>query len=92
MYSGKNIAIIGGHTLIGRIVLSKLVGVLNNPCRVLLLQARPINSKASAEVKPITSDPYFRLSVDKWQAQANSQVEIVYLEYSVGATELEVKG
>lgn len=92
MYSGKSIVIVGGDTLIGRIVLSKLVGIMNNPCRVTLLQRAQTDKKANAEVKPITRDPYYKLSVEKSQGQNNARVEIVYLEYSVGATELEVAG
>ena len=93
MYSGKSIALIGGETLIGRILLTKLVGVLNSPCRVLMLQpVRSAKSKVSVEVKPITRDAYFKLSVEKSQAQNSSRVEITYVEYSVGEVELEIKG
>lgn len=93
MYSGKSIAILGGDTLVGRILLSKLVGVVNSPCRVLLLQeARPSKTKTGVEVKPITRDPYFKLSQDKLQAQSNNRVEVYYFEYSVGSKEIEMRG
>lgn len=92
MYSAKSIAIIGGETLLGRILLTKFVGVINSQCRIILLQAKPASDKKVTEAKPISRDPYFKLSIEKSQAQNRNRVELVYLEYTVGEAGLEVKG